>query len=179
MQKRSLLVAGACLACLLAGCATQEGPGGQPQVPESAEQQLERLARAGRARARDHLEVGNQFAAFALVMERDGRVRRVESPLTSTGGVGERRRVNDPTRAYAELVEELRANRSDYQAVGIFAVASVAVAGRQTRAVKAGLEHESGTCEQRVVPFRRSAARRLTHGEPVRSKREGEVFDCR
>jgi len=113
------------------------------------------------------------------VLRDDGEVELVRAPEVELVPAVEGH-ADDPAKALEGVVEKLRASKSDYRAVAIFSDVSIAMHGKQTDAIQAGLEHVSGYCVDVFTPYGRMVQNEPVYGEPVSAKRQGKVFpDCR
>ncbi len=145
------------------------------------QQELQQLLHEGNARARDSLEAGIEFLAFAYEKHRDGEVRVVNAPAAKGASHTSHRGFQRvPSQALDELVKKLRdeqAAAGGYRAVAIFTDDEVRIEGKKTSAIQAGLEHESGYCVNVFTPYGR-VMRELVFGKQVSSKRpEGEILE--
>ena len=161
------------LFCILALALASPASGKEKPAP-TPQQELERLLREGNARARDSLEAGVEFLAFAHVKHRDGKVRVVNAPAMKGAS-------HTPHRGFqrvpSQALDELAA-AGGYRAVAIFTADEVRIEGKKTSAIQAGLEHESGYCVNVFTPYTRLREAEVLFGKRVSSQRpEGLVLE--
>ena len=145
---------------------------GADAAPTTAVDALARLERTGLNLARLRLEKGEALVPYAFVLRSDGRTQRVSPKLSP------RQRTAEDVAA--ALVEGLRsrAARGEYQAVAIFRFVVIKLpGGGESNAIHAGLEHQSGSCAQVYVPYRKPEKSSLEFEPELRRSREAEVFE--
>jgi hypothetical protein len=160
-----------CCAALLAawaGAAAAEAPAPAPAEPDD----VAILVDSGVGVAKKELAERGELAPFAYFMALDGRVQR----LTPKQGVE-----LPPSEALLELLQASfreRAAAGECRAVAVFADVVIGLpGGRQSDALQVGVEHRSGFCANYFYPYRRDTDGTLRFEPPVRSARQGVVFD--
>jgi hypothetical protein len=148
------------------------------------QQQVARLLGQGLDRSHERLRAKYVFLPFALVLRKGGEVEQygghsgdeLDAATPDTLDV-------DPAKLLADLQQRVaREAKSpgDVVAVGFFLDTEVKLPnGRDSEAIEAELEHQSGFCETVFEPYGHVDGQDLAYGAQITTKRTGAVFPCK
>jgi len=172
------------IAALGLGLSACAGAPVQVDPARTPEQQMERLLTEGLNQALEQVQAQYELLPFALVLHRDGSTEKLgggsTDPLDTTNS--QVSMAPDPAKLLAGLEQRVAReakDRGDVTAVGFFSDTEVKLpSGQEKGAVRAGIEHASGACEEVFAPIGR-VGNDVVYDARITEKRRGVVFTCK